>query len=271
MLRLIQKISVSWWALALTQQEVDQDTGTLPGFMLPDVSHWVWFCIMLPVEKIESKKIKMHMNWTPRLSSQLLWSCPSFPLQSSLCSLPLNGFTEMTQSLPDSASWCLNCLLLIYAILSVKKLRAWVYHHTGPFICNCFWYHQLLCIYFLVQASVQGSDNNARQLHCPSADLRSLQLPWLSLPLEVNVPWSLWDFGLLHPHSMHLQVWAHSCTLTYSGSKNFLLKSPTFQAAKELPYFCFCHSKKNVFSCLVLALPDVILFYFIFPLIILYR
>lgn len=50
MLRLILKISVSGWALALTQKELGQDTGTLPDFMLPSVNYWVWFCIMLPVE-----------------------------------------------------------------------------------------------------------------------------------------------------------------------------------------------------------------------------
>lgn len=58
MLRLILKISVSGWALALTQQEVEQDTETLPEFILPGVSHWAWLCIMLPVENIKSDEKK---------------------------------------------------------------------------------------------------------------------------------------------------------------------------------------------------------------------
>lgn len=211
MLRLILKISVSGWALALAQKEVEQDTGTLPEFMLPGVSHWAWFCIMLPAKNIGSEKIKMHVSWTPNLPSWLLRSCPLLSPTKLTVLFCLSGFTEMTQSLPGGASWCLNSFLPIYAILSVKKLRAWVYHSTGPFICRCFWYHQLPRVYFLVQASVQGSDNNARQLHCPSADLRSLQSPWPSLPLPCQCS------------MISSRFWVVSSPLPVSSSMSLLL------------------------------------------------
>ena len=93
---------------------------------------------MLPAESIGPKKIKN----THKLDTQLVQSIALFtlsPTKQSVFSMPLSGFTEMSQGLspvvPHGAS---GSLLPIYAVLSVAKLRAWLYHSTGPFRCNCF-------------------------------------------------------------------------------------------------------------------------------------
>lgn len=162
------------------------------------------------------------MNWILSLSSPLLWSCPlPSPTKLTVSSVSEWLHRDDSDSLPNGASGHLSSFLPIRAILSVKKLRTWVYHSTGPFICNCFWHHQLPCVYFLVQASVQGSDNNARQLHCP-ADLRSLQLPWPSLPLQSQCP------------MISLRFWVDSSPLPVSPSRSLLLHRHLLRV-KELP------------------------------------
>lgn len=155
------------------------------------------------------------------LSSPLLWSCSLLsPTKLTVLSV-LSGFKEMAQSLPSGASWHLSFFASIYAVLSAKNIRPWVYHSTGPFICTWFWHHQLPHLYFLVQVSVQGSDNNARQLHYPTADLRSLQLPSPSLPFRSQ--WSM----------ISSRFWVASSPLTVSLSMSLPLH-PYLLRVKEL-------------------------------------
>lgn len=189
MLRLILKISVSGWALALVWQKMGQCSGTFLELLLPGVDHWC--CIMLPAESIGPKKIKTtHKQDTRLVQSIALFAPPPFPCKE-ICVLGASKWLRrnISGSLPSGAS--LGSLLPIYVVLSVAKLKAWLYHSTGPCANNCFLTSSAsLCTFLLkhpfrMVTILLGSSTALLLIS------GVFSCPDLPCHFKVNAPWSL--------------------------------------------------------------------------------
>lgn len=184
--------------------------------------------------------------------------------------MPLSGFTETSQGLSQVVRHGGPVSLLpSSAVLSMAKLRAWIYHSIRPFSCKCSLISSASLYTFLLKHPFRMA------IALPGNSSASLLISGVfschDLPchFKINAPWSLWDFGLPHPHCLNLQVWIYLLLFPNQGERIFSLHLLCFRqffcqaAASPL---CFCHSKKKVvFSFLLASLAVILLSFVFFP------
>lgn len=133
----------------------------------------------------------------------------------------------------------------------VAKLRGWLYHSAGPFICNCFLTSSASLYTFLLKhpfrTVITLSRGNSTAPLLISGVFSCHDLP---CHFKVNVPWSLWGLGLLHPHCLYIQVQVYLLPSSNQGERISSLQLLRFRqlfcTAAAIP-LCFYQSKKCVF------------------------